>query len=179
MKSVALYLSIFLLFSGCASQVKMEYDASTDFSGYKHFTWVDPEIREIESPILDSELLTDRVKASVKEVLTQRGYIEASEGADFFITYHTASKEKLKSSHFSVGVGYGHYYGRWGQSVIFDGPDIRSYEEGVPILDIINSSNDKLVWRSWNTSLVTQKNYSPIAVKQSVEDILSAFPPSP
>ena len=179
MKTIIVYLSVFLLISGCASQVKTEYDSSTDVSSYKRFTWVDPEIREIESPILDSELLTDRVRTSVKEVLANRGFVEVSEGADFFITYHTASREKLKSSPFSVGVGYGHYYGRWGHSVIFDGPDIRSYEEGVLILDIIDCSNDKLVWRSWDTSLVTQKNYSREAIRQSVEDILAKFPPLP
>ena len=176
MKMIVCCLALLLL-SGCAAQVRTEYDIGTDFSEYKRFTWVTPEVREIEDPILDSELLTDRVRTSVRAVLARRGFTEAEEGADFFITYHTASKEKLRSSPFSVGIGYGRHYGRWGHSVLFDGPDIRSYEEGVLILDIINCSQNKLVWRGWDTSLVNQRNYSAAAVRQAVEQILAEFPP--
>lgn len=176
MKRIGYFLALLIL-SGCASPVRMEYDTDTDFSGYKRFTWVAPEIRKIESPILDSELLTDRVRSAVKEVLTRQGFTEVEENANFFITYHTASKEKLRSSPFSIGIGYGGHHGRWGHSVIFDGPDVRSYEEGVLILDIINCSESKLVWRSWDKSLVTQKNYSEAAVRQAVEEMLSEFPP--
>ncbi|TQV70195.1 DUF4136 domain-containing protein [Exilibacterium tricleocarpae] len=181
MKILICCLTMLVMLSGCASQVRTEYDAATDFGPYKRFTWVAPEVREIDDPILDSELLTDRVRAAVTAVLTERGFAEvaagAEPGADFFITYHTASKEKLRSSPFSVGIGYGHYYGRWGHSVLFDGPDIRSYEEGVLILDVINCSQNKLVWRGWDTSLVNQRNYSVTAVREAVEQILAEFPP--
>lgn len=164
-----------VVLAGCAPQIHTEYDEKADFSNYKTFTWAPPVIKKVENPILDSELLTERVYKAVKEELTRRGYTEVEKDADFNITYHTASKEKLRSSPFSIGIGYGHYYGRWGHSVIFDGPDMRSEEEGVLILDIM--TNNKLVWRGWDTSLVSQKNYSQKAINQAVEKILAKFPP--
>ncbi|MEJ2417979.1 MAG: DUF4136 domain-containing protein [Exilibacterium sp.] len=174
-KVLATFLAGFIL-AGCAPQIRTEYDKTNDFSRLKTFTWEPPETKKVQNPILDSELMTDRVYTAVKDVLTRRGYKEVDQGADFIVTYHTASKEKLRSSPFSIGIGYGHY-GRWNHSVIFDGPDIRSEEEGVLILDVICCTSNKLVWRGWDTSLVSQQNYSETAVRKSVEQILAKFPP--
>jgi len=178
MKSRTIIVALgLMLLAACASQLNMEYDTETDFSGYKHFTWVAPEIRPIANPILDSELLNDRVRNAVREVLSAKGFVEAENCTDFYITYHTASKERLGASPFSVGVGYGYNYRRWRHSALFDGPGVRSYEEGVLILDIISCGTKKLVWRSWDESLVNQRNYSKKAVRRAVEEILAKFPP--
>ena len=170
-------LATLLFLGGCATGVRTEFDEQADFDRYRTFSWLAPEVRGVDDPILDSQLLNKRVKRAVVAALQQRDYEAVDNNPDCLVTYHTASKEKLRSSAYRVGIGYGPHYGYWGQHVLFDGPDIRSYEEGVLIVDIIDAQSDTLIWRGWDSSLLTQRNFAEQAIRESVEKILAKFPP--
>lgn len=169
-----------VLVAGCAQNVRTEYDRTTDFQSLETFAWRAPEDRQVENPILDSDLLDRRVKSAVTETLTSRGYREvAPEKADFVVTYHTAKEEKLRErSGFSFAFGVGYHYGPH-STIIHTGPGTRSYSEGALILDIAipEEDGDRLVWRSWREARLTQAAFSEKSVRAMVRGILERFPP--
>lgn len=171
-------LCVFLcLLTACGANIKTEFDQNTDFSDYHRFSWIAPERTEVSDPILDSQLLSERVHRAVTQVLGDKGYQRVSDAPDFLITYHTASKSKLRTSPFSVSFGYSRFYSPWEHSVIFNDPQMESYEEGILMLDVTDAHTNRLIWRGWDRSILTQENFSDEAIMSSVTDILARFPP--
>ncbi len=174
---IPIIMALVVVTTSCATGPRIEYDQQADFSRYKTFNWLEPAQQEVEDPILDSQLLAKRVASSTKGVMAVLGYTMTSDAPDMLVTYHTASKEKLRSPRFGVGVGYSRYYHHWRSSVIF-GNSVESYEQGILIIDVVDASTNNLVWRGWETSLLSQRNFSEEAVNKAVNKILLEFPPA-
>ncbi|MDQ2070869.1 DUF4136 domain-containing protein [Natronospira bacteriovora] len=169
--------------TGCAT-TRAEYDREADFSRYQTFAWSEPERREVRDPVLDSELLDRRVERAVRDALREKGFREvAVDEADFIVTYHITSRERVYTSpnvrvHLSYGRGY-RYYPHWHDP--FYGPypyEHRSYREGTLIIDIVDREREELVWRSWRASEARQDQFSESQVNRRVERILREFPPA-
>ncbi|MCG8435852.1 MAG: DUF4136 domain-containing protein [Gammaproteobacteria bacterium] len=169
--------------TACAPLVKYEHDPTADFSGYQTFTWISPEHSTdvtVDDPILDSELLENRVKHAVSQAMLEKGLRETMDGdADIGVTYHTSSRERIRSTgpRFSIGFHRGHHHGHHSLAFGHNFYDVDSYAEGTLIIDIIDQANERLVWRGWRSALVDQRQYSDEAVQTSVYEILQDFPP--
>ncbi|CAN5139752.1 DUF4136 domain-containing protein [soil metagenome] len=162
--------------SACGPNIQVEKDPTANLRDYDSFSWVAPEKQDVRDPILDSELLSKKVRRAIYQTLSSRGFEATETNPDFYVTYHTASKEKLRSSGFDVGIGYSRFDPRWGYSAVFGQPDVESYEEAVLIIDVIDAESDTLVWRGWETGRLSRDRFSEEAVARAVEDILSRFP---
>lgn len=169
-----------LALAGCAHQVRTEYDRSAEFDNLETFAWRAPEDREVDDPILDSDLLDRRVEKTVTETLAGRGYRQVPPAeADFVVTYHTAKEEKLRErSGFSFAFGTGYHVGRH-SAIVHTGPGGESYSEGALIIDVLipEESGDRLIWRSWREALLSQEAFSEESVRAMVRGILDRFPP--
>jgi hypothetical protein len=183
------------LLAGCASTSRAEYDREVDFSRYQTFAWAAPERQEVKDPILDSGLLDRRVGRIVRETLTERGFREVDpDEADFLVTYHTTTRDRVSSGgsnvrvHLAYGRGY-RYYPHWydpfygpyhpyyGPFPARHGPDRRDYREGTLIIDVVDQEREELVWRNWRASEVRQDLFSEKQVRDRVQRILRDFPP--
>ena len=175
---------IALTLAACAgTRVATDYDPSAQFDALRTYVWVDPVGVEIEDPLLDSQLLTQKMHRSVGDLLTQRGYSVASDpaSADFVVTYHTASKERLRDrGGFSIGFGLGRSW-HHGHHSMFLGdryfPQIEGYQEGTLIIDVLAADSRDLLWRGWIRNTVDPRNYTVEAVDEAVREILAQFPP--
>lgn len=165
-----------LLGSACGPNIQVETDPSANLRDYDSFSWVAPEQQDVQDPILDSELLSKKVERAVQDTLSSRGFDSKEANPDFYVTYHTASKEKLRSSGFNIGIGYSRFDPRRGYAAVFGPPDVESYEEAILIIDVIDAESDTLVWRGWETGRLSRERFSDEAVAEAVEDILSRFP---
>jgi hypothetical protein len=110
--------------------------------------------------------------------LKARGFVPAPSAgsADFLVTYHTASKQKIESSGSSFSFGIIDAFPRGFGSVVVGGPQVESREEGTLMLDIIDGRNKRLVWRGWTTGWLSQDNYTDDAVAAAVHQILDKLP---
>lgn len=184
MKNPLRFLPVLLALSlaACAPRVMVEHDASAGFNGYHRFAWVSPPATPVKDPILDSQILEDRVKRAVVAELTARGYVETAAGdaPDFIVTYHTVSKQQLESTGSSFSFGFVDAFPHGFGSVVVPvgGSNVETREQGTLMLDIIDGHSKRLVWRGWTTGWVSQSNYSESAVSQAVSEILARFPPS-
>ncbi len=173
-------LTLFL--TACAPRVLVEKDNAAQFSGLHTFAWVTPPPGPVRNPILDSQILEERVRRAVVADLTRRGYVETTpdKSPDFIVTCHTVGKQKLQSTGPTFGFGFIDAFPSGYGSVIFPmgmGNDVQSYEQGTLMLDIIDGHSKRLVWRGWTKDWVNRDNYSAKAVNKAVQEILAKFPP--
>jgi hypothetical protein len=181
MKSFLLALPavwIALCFPGCSSlEVRTDWDQHTDFSQLKTYTWSSAAQPHTGNPELDDDLLNERVRSSVDEILAAKGYRKLSEGIpDFTVGYKITVKEQTDVESMP-NMGYGYRYGGWaGGGQIFT----IHYQVGTLILDIKDPATKKIIWRGYGIDDVDpaktpEKRDAQTA--HTMELILAKFPP--
>ncbi|MDA9297565.1 DUF4136 domain-containing protein [Pseudomonadales bacterium] len=166
-----------LLLNACATLPHSESAKDVDFSQYRSFAWAPKEVQAVEDPILDSAFMDERVKAAVVSALVGRGFVEDTDNPDMLVTYHSTSKDRIRSVGYGIGLGYRNYDSYWRRSIQFAAPDVESYEEAVLIIDLVDRVQDRLIWRGWRSAALTQKNFSAENVVRMVDKIIIGFPP--
>ena len=66
----------YIALAGCAPRVYVEQDNTAKFTGLHSFAWVSPPIGKVKNPILDSQILAERVQQAVVANLTRRGFTQ-------------------------------------------------------------------------------------------------------
>jgi hypothetical protein len=166
----------------CSSvQVTTDYDTSRQFKTLNTYAWVEPNKKLIIDPLVDNDLMNNRVQRSLELALAAQGFVKAEgdKGADFFITYHVSSETKLSVSSFHGNYGY---YPCWG-NCYNRGRDIsvRQYKQGTFMLDIIDPATTELIWRGVAGRRLSSgtPQERDAYVREMVSAILAAFPPMP
>lgn len=172
-------LLLLALLSACAANVRTEHDRAANFAAYRSFHWLAPPARPVKDPILDSQLLDERMQRAVTGVLLSRGYrnVATPAQADFLVTYHATSKLKVESDPARMQFGFYDGFPHGVGSIFLSGGDVSSHEEGALIIDVIDARTHRLVWRGWVTTRVTQQRYSEAELSKSAHTILAQFPP--
>ncbi len=199
MKTIRLFsaLTLIVILTGCASTVGVEIERNANFSHLNRFAWLKPGKQLLKNPIVNSGIITQRVKRAAIAVLENRGfsYRKQPAQAQFLITYHIISHREFVNNppyfpgfgfgfpfyddYFfpgsammegGYGFGYGFEYGYgYGNSYTYRKADL--------VLDIISAKNRHLIWRGWESQIVTGSNFSTRAVYHLVRHILQHFPP--
>jgi len=178
MKAIRVILVLFFIgFTvGCSTyNVKYDYDLQANFAEFKTFDWMQiPENAYMES------LIVQRVKNAVNAELKAKGLIISSNNPDFLIAEHLGKKDKIRVSNW--GYGYGSYgYGSYGRYRRYGGVSAYKYEEGVLILDFVDTKSKKLIWRGSATAVVQNVNTpkkKEKLINAAVKAILKKYPPS-
>lgn len=178
---VALPAVLLALLVGCTAPVQYEYN-SAPYGFWHTFAWQAPKQITVQNPVVDSGILATRVENAVVNTLVNHGYTQVDDPAkaDFVVTYHTAIERHQQSTGptFSMAYGYGGWWNAPFSTVIVSQPT-REVRQADLILDVVNTENERLVWRGWLTSSLGQSNYSQQAVNEAVRRIFSKFPPPP
>ncbi len=169
-----------VMLAACAPRVYVEQDSSAQFSGLHSFAWVSPPIGRVKDPILDSQILEQRVQHATVINLAGRGYKQMTpeQNPDFIVTYHIVGKTELQSYGPSFSFGFFNTSPSSFSSVAV-GNNVQTQEQGTLMLDIIDAHNQQLMWRGWTKHVVNQDNYSEQAITKAVDAILAKFPPTP
>lgn len=160
------------LMSGCASNVVTDYDASASYQSYE--TWAFGATDDNRYTSLDGA----RVEDAVSRELGQKGLtrVEPDE-ADLLVTYHIDDVDRLDTSGFSYGFGFGRGSFGWGISTA---PPVREVREGQLIVDLVDTDTDKVVWRGTSKRYLNQ-NQSPETrqklINEVVTEMFTRYPP--
>lgn len=152
--------------------INQDYDPEYDFSKLKTYGFI-----PLSSEAGIDQLSADKLGAAIKNELDAKGYTVADK-ADFGIALMFSSKTKTNIQ--SYGYGYG--YGYWGRPGMYGtgGVDVTQYDEGTLVIDIIDMTEQKLVWRGIGSGAMEQ---SPTVeerterINNAVNKILAQFPP--
>jgi hypothetical protein len=143
-----------LAVTGCATMnVSSHVQNGLDFARYHTYDWGPADALPTGDPRLDKNpFFQDHVMGAVEKQMAARGYERAeSEAPDLLIHYHASINQRLDVS----GVDREHGY-----CSDDDCKDrVVRYEAGTLVLDIVDTSTNKVIWRGW--------------AQDSVEDMLN------
>jgi hypothetical protein len=169
-----------LLALGCSTiKTSSDYDPAFDFSTLSTYGWLDHTVAVVGSAAqMDNTLLDKRIRRAVDSQLQGMGYRRvANEEASFLASYHIGVKQKLDVSTIQSGSGYGYRRGWYGG---YSETQVRQYDEGTLLLDIVEPKKRQLLWRGSGTARVS-KSKTPeqreARVQEAVREILKSFPP--
>lgn len=181
-KSVLTKLVAIALLSGCSSgmQVSHDWNPAVNFSGFSTFGWMP----ETEARSQTQQLVAARIKASIEQVLTEKGLRLTESNPDLLVAWDAATEGKQSMSTYgsSYGGGYGRYgrRGGWGGGVSYSTTTVNEWNEGTLIIDLFDAQGEELVYHG---SAQAKLNESPSPeqrtknVNQAVAKILERFPP--
>lgn len=108
-----LWLSCLFLLAGCQNlPIEQDYDTQRDFSRYQSWQWAEPAVQfRPDSPLLRSDLTTQRIRQATAEQLLQRGLRE-SPTADLKVQASLVVEQRQQ--HISSGYASSYWGYPWG-----------------------------------------------------------------
>jgi hypothetical protein len=170
-----------LILSGCSTvSVTTDYDHTANFAKYRTYALEPPPKAPALSPSADAALRT-----TLREDLAARGITEVPPGnhPDLAVVPHVRTQQKYDVQQYtSWGYGpggwpyYGGYYGVWyGAPYTYN--TINTYTEGTLILDFVDTSNQKLVFRGVGKATVSNKpEANADKIREAVSKIVASLP---
>jgi len=136
-----------MLFTGC-STIKVETDFDPEYS----FSHAETYAIVYKQKEYEDTLTADRIMDGIRKELVSKGYTEVPRAdADLFVVFHidVRNKTKIVQDYQYIGISpyrYGYGYGYGGMMAV---PTTRAYnyDEGKLLMDILNSKDNKIVWR--------------------------------
>ncbi|UCB54873.1 MAG: DUF4136 domain-containing protein [Thiotrichales bacterium] len=173
---------IAIAISACSGiPVSQDFEQGFDFSGLKTFAW--EANQENQWGIASSNELVDRrVRSAIENTLTGRQFsqVDAAQ-ADFLVLYNITVDQRISSSNVSGGVAVGRSSrGRHGSIGISTGSQVRTYDQGTLLIDVIDVASDKLVWRGTSSQALpdlSDPQRLTDHINATVAKILEQFPP--
>lgn len=165
------YLFVFLLISCSASKVVYDYDAKTDFSTFKTYSFFE----DVGDGL--NEIDTKRFTRSIERYLDSLG-LKKSEKPDFYINVISEKRDAQRNNNVGIGVGGGRNVGFGISTGISIGG--KKINEKIAI-DFVASNNNELFWQGIIDAKVKEKikpKAREVLVDDFVKKILSKYPPS-
>jgi hypothetical protein len=169
-------LLLLLILGGCSTYTtNADYDTSVDFSKYRTWSWFTGP--RPSGPGSD-QLIENRIRSSIEAELPLRGLAKGAEGAtDLMVSFNLSIAQRIEVTPTTATVGYGWGHGYVGYST---GNDVRTYDEGTLIIDLIDAKTKSLVWRGTAQATVyrdTTPDERTARVRGAVQAILDHYPP--
>jgi Domain of unknown function (DUF4136) len=170
-----------MVLCGCSTvSVKTDHDPTVNFGKFRTYALEPPTKTPPLSPGADAALRT-----TLREHLAERGITEVSPSSrpDLAVVPHVRTERRYNVQQWtSWGYGpgawpySGGFYGMWyGAPVTYN--TISSYTEGTLILDFVDTSNQRLVFRGTGTGTVSNRpERNSDKIREAVEKIVARFP---
>lgn len=160
-------------------RVSTDYDPAVDFAKFHTYAWLPEEPTPTGSPRLDSPLLHERIRKAVDRALEAKGF-QRTETPDFLVRFDLTSQRKLDVSTYNSSFYRG--YGYW---VSIPQTEVREYEEGSLVIDVIDREEKKVVWRGIGQRRLRGEGtpQDPEELQKRADEVaasvLKSFPPQP
>ena len=185
MKKIML-AAVVLMLSACSSiKTNWDYNPDINFNQYKTYAWVAAE--HDDEYHLDG-LMDARVREAVDGQLTQKGLRAVdAQSAQLLVNYLTQVDTKVDVDTFTTHYGY-HPYApvgfnwRWGTELGQTHTQVREYDVGTLIVDLVDANTKKLIWRGSLEDII-RAHKTPQqrteAINNAVAEIMMNYPPQP
>jgi len=182
---VGVCLSSTFLLGACASlnapQISTDYDHSANFATYKTFAFADPLGTDRGGY---TTIVTARLKESVNNQMTQRGYVYQDKNPDllvnFFIKIRNEAQYVAPAPMAWGPYGFdGGWYQPWpGYGGFGFAPTVVQYTNGIIKIDLIDARKKQLVWEGVSKSQIDDFKNDTSANKLSldVSQIFAYYP---
>src|SRR5688572_979081 len=165
--------------TGCVTlmPVSSHVERGLDFARYRTYDWTPADALPLTDERLgQNPFFVDDVHGAIDTEMNRRGLARATaERADLFVHYHAAVNERLEvATH--PGAGFRDCFGDDCR------PDVATYEAGTLVIDLVDASTHRLVWRGWAEHRLEDMLDDPVEVKRRVDTavrrIFATLPPA-
>ena len=157
--------------TGCASiDVHSYLERGADLGRYHTYAWAPADAISTGDPRLDGNpFFEERVQADVEKQLATRGFEKTSGTPELLLHYHANVTQRVDA--YTADLKYG--YCNECRPYIYDA--------GAIVLDLVDASSNKLVWRGWaEDSLdgaIDNQQLMERQIDKAVARILQRLPP--
>jgi hypothetical protein len=183
MKNFIVALFILFLFLGCSStKISHQGQLAQEPSEVKAtYGWLENSTPSNDLRV-NNPSIENMVHQSVEKHLKARGYIKTDPAqADYLITWFGSIKDEIKL------ISISQYYSTFGYSTLkgnypggaVNGKVRKNFSHGTLILDVLDRSGNKLLWRGTATNTLREnmnKSRAKSYIDTSVEKILQELP---
>ena len=172
-----------MITSGCSRvQVSQDYRKTADFSKIHSWAWTSDVQAKTGDIRVDNPLMDERIRAAVAANLSAKGLRVAPAGeADAQIRYNYQIRQKIRSDDTRGGIAVGYGASSRGGIVFSTGSEVKSYDEGLLVIDFLRPEDSELLWRG-NATFPVSDHLSPDnitdLINEAVEKTLAQFPPA-
>jgi hypothetical protein len=182
-------VALVMLLAACAPsvQVRSDSDPGVNMSQYKTYDFFSQLGIEGDGY---SSLLGQHFRAAISSQMNARGYSQ-SETPQLQINVTIGAEEKLRVNSYQDPYLYGGYYGMrggygpygspWGYGGGTTRTTVTQYTQANVYIDMVDSSQHKLVWQGVATFTLTEKMQAQMreTINTTVEKIFTEFPVNP
>ena len=161
-----------LVLASCGAGIRYgaDYTPEHDFGGYSTFQWEAADPLPTGDPRLDANPFFDqRVRGAVEAELLARGLRTASD-PDLTVHYHVAIRERLEVLEPD----------RTRPVIPGEVQEVRSWEEGTLLVDVVDTEVGEVVWRGWAqtdvTGLADDPRREEARIQEAVALMFDRFP---
>jgi len=171
-----------LLFACASVQVSQDYDPSYPFGSANTYGWNERLQAHPGALLAGDELLANRFKNAIENVLTRHGFIQNGYPAYLIsYTYTVTNRIEVDPAYANFGFGYGRFRHGYYHGVGFDTYNsVRQYDQGKLVINIHSATTGNQIWRGTGTREVfIHESPEEITrrVYEMVEAVLGQFPP--
>jgi hypothetical protein len=172
MRSTWFMVAVLILTTGVGAQkVKVEYDRTADFGGYRTYSWAEP-LPDV-SPglaLTNLQLFERRLRTAVDEILKNKGYalVTGETAADLRLSYQIDLDLRQTTQSLNPG---GPQTG-----TKFDPTWVVSRMEGTLYLDIRDMAAQKKIWQGVTTAVIDSKKQED-RIRNVTRKMFGNFPP--
>jgi hypothetical protein len=187
-RSLILLAMMAVVFAGCAPSVKVRSDADPGVNMRQYQTYNFFSQMGVEGEGY-SNLLGQHFRSTISGQMNARGY-EQSDSPQLQINVSVGAKDKVRVNTYNDPYLYGGYYGHpgygyYGSPWHYGGgtrTTVHQYTEANVYIDMVDSSEHKMVWQGVATFTLTDKMQEQLreTVDRTVSKVFAEFPvPAP
>ena len=169
-------LSIYLLFTGCATPAYVQKADNINLSDYKTYAWVNTRATENDESKRATAYADISVQNAVNIELQKWGWKEVNDNPDALVSYDILVEKNTETQKDPVDTQpvtryyYNYYSKRWTAIYYpsqFAGYDVyeKPVKEGTLTISVIDEKKDKNIWQGWTTERLDNTRLSEVDIK--------------
>jgi hypothetical protein len=155
-----------------AQQVKVHYDHGVDFSRFKTYSWLEGE--PSNNPVAHQQIVL-----AIDRQLMSKGLKRVEENGDLNVAYYASlgGNVNARMVEYTQGLDLSRWEGGFGETVK---PTVGAMPMARVVLDLVNASAKKLVWRGTARNAFTPNQaHAQKRINSDIAKLLKRFPPHP
>jgi len=173
-KTSFICLAVLMLFSGCASmRVAVNYDETADFSQFKTYYPIRPELKGNPGARRQRVLFNKQVLSEIQGIMEAKGFALASSPGEADLLMHFFTLIRNQRDY----VPPTYRVGRWGRRWVATPGHTVHYKEGTLGIDMVDRFRKELVWQGIGKGALDKANPQKNLV-EAVSEVLKDFPPT-
>jgi len=173
--------------ASCAGQIYSDRDSAYPFTQIKTFAWYPKNPVDFKSSEFDNQIIESNIKNIASAELKRRGLKVSIDSPDVILDYQIMIEQKVETVQTPVynspyNYGYNNPY-RPSPVAINTAPYISGYttqqipyNEGTLTILMIERKSNRMIWRGWSESTVTDGQTYESEMHEDIIDIFKRFP---